>query len=170
MGAWLSTNNRQNSSYTVTPEEMKLMSAELFIEQKRVVDELQKQNQSLMSINKQLRKELKEYRKLKKQMTKSPRATPSASGSGIDTKISAEAIKEYVDQLIENEAVNIKYLPDFVERQIYHNVFNMLLNILDHVLNNSHIALFNHEIKFDITAATGGQSEEDEDGVESKTI
>lgn len=52
--------------------------------------------------------------------------------------------------MLENPEINIYGFPDAIEKQIYRNMFNMLLNMLDHTLDTSEIVLFGHKIVFDV--------------------
>ena len=174
MGAWFSTNkkdvNHVNNEY---------IEYKKVIDEMREIRETQKQNECLRALNDELRRELRDLRNLIHENTNNTHETHEthentnnthethethennkSTGKSNEndqqrakkfaTQISTEAIKNYVDDLISNEDVNIRYLPDFVERQLYRNIFNIMLNILDHVLNNSKVSLFNHEIKFDV--------------------
>ena len=154
MGSFFSSNSKpQPQTAAFDSLNYQAYLNEMFMENRKVLDELQKQNESLLTINRQLRDELSDYRKARKRSLEDKLRTQNKSKKveNLATKISTEAIKQYVELLIENESVNVPYLPDFVERQLYHNMFNMILNVLDHVLNNSHVSLFNHQIRFDIT-------------------
>lgn len=64
--------------------------------------------------------------------------------------ISKKKIKDHVDKILENSDTNISYLPDFVERKIYENIFGIVLNLLDDILETTSIKLIGHEISFDL--------------------
>ena len=66
--------------------------------------------------------------------------------------VSNEKINDFIDKLLKTDT-NIKYLPDFVERQIYQNILTMGLNILDDMLETTSIQFVGHEIKFDLRTA-----------------
>jgi hypothetical protein len=63
--------------------------------------------------------------------------------------ISKDKINDYVDKLLLTDA-NSKYLPDFVEKQIYQNILTLGLKILDDMLNTTSIKFVGHEITFDL--------------------
>ena len=65
-------------------------------------------------------------------------------------KLSKVMIKNYVNEFLENEEINIDYLPDFVERQIYINTFNIFINLIHKVLENTKINFMNHDLVFDL--------------------
>lgn len=65
--------------------------------------------------------------------------------------ISAEKIEELVDKMLEDPNVNIAYLPDFVERQIYINIFTTLLGVFNNLSNDTDIKLLGHKIKIQLT-------------------
>lgn len=50
-------------------------------------------------------------------------------------------LDEYINKLLEDPDVNIPYLPDYVEKQIYRNVFSKLYGLLGNVLAGSSIKL-----------------------------
>ena len=59
-------------------------------------------------------------------------------------------IDEYIDSLLNNENVNIKYIPDIAERQIYRNVFTMIVNILDETLKQTSVKFLGHQLTFEL--------------------
>jgi hypothetical protein len=63
---------------------------------------------------------------------------------------SKQLIHEFVQDLLKNDKVNIKGLPDCIEKKIYENILNMLIGTLDKVLESTDIKLLNHRIIFDI--------------------
>jgi len=64
--------------------------------------------------------------------------------------VSTDHIKQYVEEMLKNTDINIYGFPDAIEKQIYRNVFRMLLNVLDHALETSEIRLFGHKIIFEL--------------------
>lgn len=65
-------------------------------------------------------------------------------------ELSKAKVDEFVEKLLTDEDVNIKYLPDFVERQLYKNVLNLVLNLLDNTFNTTSIKFLGHLLTFDI--------------------
>jgi len=66
-------------------------------------------------------------------------------------QLSKEKVNEFVNNLLDDHAVNINYLPDFVEKQIYKNVFNLLIGLLNKSLGSISINFLGHELTFMIT-------------------
>ncbi|QKF94287.1 EF-hand domain-containing protein [Fadolivirus algeromassiliense] len=66
-------------------------------------------------------------------------------------ELSKQRIDEFVEKLLNDKNVNIGYLPDFVERQIYKNVFNLIVGLLDNTLSSTSVKLLGHELTFNIT-------------------
>ena len=66
-------------------------------------------------------------------------------------ELSKIKVDEFVEKLLNDENVNIGYLPDFVERQIYKNVFNLIIGLLNNTLSTTSVKLLGHELTFMIT-------------------
>ena len=64
-------------------------------------------------------------------------------------KLSKTKINNYVDEIINNSETNIRYLPDFVEKQIYRNVFRIGINLMDKICESSSINIFGHTLSFE---------------------
>ena len=79
------------------------------------------------------------------------------------SEASKAKINEFVDELLNDKNVNIKYLPDFVEKQIYRNVFNILINLLDNVFETTSIEFMGHKLTFDINPDVNEMHELNED-------
>lgn len=60
--------------------------------------------------------------------------------------ISEEKISEYIDNMLSNDNVNIKILPDFAEKQIYKNMLNLIINMLNNTLENTSFKFLGHEL------------------------
>lgn len=102
---------------------------ELF-EAKNEILELKKQIESLKEINSQL------------QSTQNIMDTVQSHPNPISTK----NIEIIVEKMLNDENVNIKYLPDFVERQLYKNMFKMILKLFDQITNNTSVNLLGHRL------------------------
>jgi hypothetical protein len=99
------------------------------------LDELEKQNTSLKSINESLNNKVDEkIINIKNEYTKKL------------SEMSKTRINEYVQKILNDQNTNIKYLPDFVEKQIYYNVFTMLIKLMDHVFEKTSIDFLGHKI------------------------
>ncbi len=66
------------------------------------------------------------------------------------TEISKKRINKFVEKILDDENINIKYLPDFVERQIYRNVFNIFINLLDNLFDKTTVRFMGHKLTFDL--------------------
>ena len=60
--------------------------------------------------------------------------------------ISGEKLNEYIDNILKNDAINIGVLPDFAEKQLYKNILNLILNIIDNTFKNTSFKFLGHEI------------------------
>ena len=65
-------------------------------------------------------------------------------------ELSKIKIEEFVEKLISDEQLNINWLPDYVERQIYFNVFNIIMRLLTDILEDTSLELIGHKINFNI--------------------
>ena len=70
----------------------------------------------------------------------------SPGQNNLKSSLSQEQIDSVVDKMIDNQAVNIQYLPDFVERQLYRNIFTILLGLLGEIVDESSINFLGHQI------------------------
>lgn len=116
---------------------------------RRQLDDLVRENRALKHYNQSLRNEQHKLNLKFEQLAQAQR-NESRQHQPITASISTEHIKMYVDEMLQNSDINIYGFPDAIEKQIYRNVFNMLLNVLDHTLETSEIKLFGHKIIFDI--------------------
>ncbi len=107
-----------------------------------VIAEIVNENEELKKQIKYLKSVLNDKKKEKPRLKK--------VGMKFETPISKEAIENYVDKILKNEGMNISYLPDFVEKKIYENIFSIILNLLDDIMENTQINILNHKLVFDI--------------------
>ena len=106
----------------------------------RTNDELNKQINSLKTMNSALEAKL-----LHETTINNPEGIQKLQ------ELSKRKIDEYVEQLLTDETVNISYLPDFVEKKIYKNVFSLLIGLLNNVLGTTAVKLLGHQLTFMIT-------------------
>ena len=64
----------------------------------------------------------------------------------INVSVSMTHIEQIVDNMLVNDNINIKHLPDFVERQLYLNIIKIVLNIIAETTKTSKIEFLGHEI------------------------
>lgn len=105
------------------------------------VKELQKQVESLKEMNKSLENQLAQQSNINSVSLNKKRSRLA--------KLSEKKIDEFVKEILQNKNINIKYFPDFVEEKIYKNIFTILVNLLDHLIDTTSIQLLGHEINFD---------------------
>lgn len=109
--------------------------------------EFQKQVETLEEINQSLEKRL-----LDAQNHAEGLINNQSCKTDVFNQLSKRKIQEAVDRMINNDSVNIKYLPDFVERQLYKNMFNILLGLLNELVEGSSIEILGHEITLALNA------------------
>jgi len=68
-----------------------------------------------------------------------------------ETYISEERIEEFVDELLLDENINIAYLPDWVEKQIYLNILTILVGFINKTAKTAKVELLGHEINFKVS-------------------
>ena len=71
--------------------------------------------------------------------------------SVVNNEVSKIHVEEFVEKLMKDEEINISWLPDMVEKQIYINVFNMILKILSESFTDTSIGIINHKLKIDLS-------------------
>ena len=64
-----------------------------------------------------------------------------------DGNISQDKIDKFVEEMMLNKNINIGYLPDYVEKQRYKNIFSYMMNMFKEIILNSKIQVMDHEIK-----------------------
>ena len=70
----------------------------------------------------------------------------------ISSSISSEQIETFVDEMMQNKSINFSMIPDYIEKKLYVNVFSIVLNILDSLLDSISIQIMGHKISIDIEA------------------
>lgn len=115
-------------------------------EYKRQIAELECYVDTLKQTNKQLKVDIQNARKLELA------GLPNTNNNNKLrlSEMSKARINEFVEELLNDENVNIKYFPDSIERKIYRNVFNILINLLDNVLDSTSVEFLGHKLTFDI--------------------
>lgn len=97
---------------------------------------------------KELKKELKALKKINENLKKEEvEQIRTRIKDGLDEdKLSEDQIKVFVDELLKDQDVNIGVIPDWAERRIYENVFNILINLLKKTVETSSIKFIGHEV------------------------
>ncbi len=65
--------------------------------------------------------------------------------------LSKKKILEFVENLLKDKNINIGYLPDYVEKQLYLNIFTILMGIAEHSLKSIKIEVMGHQLDISIT-------------------
>lgn len=63
---------------------------------------------------------------------------------------SKQIIHEFVRQLVNDENINVRGLPDFIEKKMYQNIITLLIALLEHTLETGEIKILGHSITFTI--------------------
>lgn len=77
------------------------------------------------------------------------------------SELSKIKIEQFVSQLLADEDVNIKYLPDFVEEQIYKNVFTILISLMENIFKTADIQFMGHSLKFELEPIQNDETQTD---------
>jgi regulator of replication initiation timing len=152
MGNILSSEPDQQSTSTTTHTIYDYTAQQQYRRQvddyRRRMDDIVRENTALKHYNERLRDQLHEVNLKLENIASNQRK--NLQSQPIRASVSTEHIKQYVDEMLENQDINIYGFPDAIEKQIYRNMFNMLLNVVDHTLDTSEVVLFGHKIVFDI--------------------
>ncbi|ARF10234.1 hypothetical protein Hokovirus_1_113 [Hokovirus HKV1] len=111
------------------------------------IEELEKQIKVLNDLHKKKGLNLGYF--FKKQDIKENQTPDTTNATPNATTIQIERI---VNDLLNDESINIKYFPDFVERQLYMNVITMIIHLLRHFLDESNVTFMGHKLTFELEA------------------
>jgi len=93
---------------------------------------------------------------LESRLTTTTPKTSVSTAATTNNKLFGELSRTYIDEeinkLLANVDVNVNIIPDYYERMIYRNIFNMFFGLIENLTNNSSIKFLNHTISFDIAA------------------
>lgn len=109
----------------------------------RRIEDLERQVEALKEINREQRAEINNIVSALRTGDK----PIDQKNNDLNVSISTAHIKSIVDEMIANEEVNIKFIPDFVERRIYEKVFRILLNVIQEISSTTKLELLGHEIE-----------------------
>ena len=70
----------------------------------------------------------------------------------ISGSISSDHIEKFADEMMKNKSINFSMIPDYIEKKLYVNVFSIVLNILDSLLDSVSVHIMGHKISIDIEA------------------
>lgn len=95
------------------------------------LNELRMENTALRRINEQLEQRL---------CSKSVSVKEKESVKSVD-------VEQYIDELLQDESINIQYLPDIIERQLYRNVLGLTVNLLRKISQDTSLNVLGHSIR-----------------------
>ena len=108
--------------------------------------ELQKRIKSLESINASLEKKLGSG-EAKKNIAQHEIKDKIVSVNPLThSALSHEQIDIFVERLLSDTNVNIAYLPDYVERQLYRNFISIFLGVIQNLTDTTEIKFLGHKI------------------------
>ena len=111
--------------------------------------EMKRQIESLKDMNQQLIHELNTI-STRNSMSN---LTSNSNNLSVFNSTSRQQINQFIeDKILSNSNINIKYLPDYVERQLYRNVMNIAIGSLEAILNTITINILGHTISINIQA------------------
>ena len=110
------------------------------------ISDLSSKNKILLEKNLLLNDRLKllddEIKKLKKNYN-----ITAESSDAFEKKLQS-SITKFVDNILKNDNINSALIPDYIERQIYTNVFTVFVSLIKEILEDTNINIFNQTIKF----------------------
>jgi len=121
-------------------------------------DQLQAEIHSLTKVNRELEERLSEQNQniIFSTTSVSKALVPDTELEDARKKILGKLSRAYIDQEIEkiinNEKVNVGLIPDYFERKIYRNIFNILFTLLDNTISTTSINFLHHKIEFKFQA------------------
>lgn len=111
------------------------------------IDSLETQIECLKEINREQRADMDRLVSALKNGDKNVNSTEHNT----KMSISLAEIDKIVEDMIKNEKVNIKYLPDFIEKRIYMNVFRVLMNVIQQISSTTKMEFLGHELNLQLT-------------------
>lgn len=111
---------------------------------------LTQENEVLRSENLQLNKRLlileEEITKIKNNSSKKSNLSEE-SLNALENKMQA-SVKKLVNDMLKNNSINSSFIPDYIERKLYINIFTVLISMIKEVIEDTSINIFNQNIKF----------------------
>lgn len=111
-------------------------------------EDLRRELEATKKINEQLRSELAEVMGVVEETLQNTPAT--RKNSMHITSVSRKKLLQWVDHQLEKEGSNIVWMPDAVERQLKADIFSMMLNMFDHILETTKIEIMGHKVVLDL--------------------
>lgn len=151
---WIVSNDRQQS----------LEYQSLLASRDVTIHDLRKQVKELTKVNEQLRTTHHHHHTKSRGRGTEPIDNPD--GNTTVNALSKEKINEFVEELLNDENINIKYLPDYVERQLYRNIFTIAIGVLEKLLNTTEINMIGHQVKLSMQPQVDKDTNNNEETVE----
>jgi len=143
-------------------DEEKLKHEKVLIKKDVELKDLKKELKALKKINGALQKKKVEEIKtrIKDGFDEDKSSSIFAETDRKTNKLSEDQIRLFVDELLKDQDVNISVLPDWAERQIYINVFNILLGLVKKTVETSSIKFIGHEVGLNMRPSALPDSDE----------
>jgi len=125
-------------------------------------DDLEEEILYLRQANKELEDRIRD---LTENKARQSRGLTGIQDSVLETqpKLFGELSKAYIDseidKILANNDVNVSIIPDYYEKKIYRNIFNMLFGLLESITQTSEIKFLHHKITFSIQPDTSSPEE-----------
>lgn len=150
----------------VTPTELEQKLKDL---ENRLISKISDKSSELLAANikiDELNKQIEALKNMNDSLINKDKIIETNTNTNPDQKlklsdISKPHIDVFVEKLLNDKNVNIKYLPAFVERQIYRNVINILLGLLDNLLSTANVQFIGHEIDFNLKSVPDNNNTND---------
>jgi len=91
------------------------------------------------------------------------------SGRSSSLSVEDEAIDSFIETLLRDKKVNCKYLPDFLERDIYRNLIRLIIGNLSEIIRSVRLTILNHVITLHIEPVQPIQQQQPVEPAEEKT-
>lgn len=113
-------------------------------EYQKELEKLQNEIQTLKTINQDL-----EDRLVKRVVEVKARGETNGKDK-LFGEISKQYIDQEIDRILADKDKNSGFIPDYYEKKIYRNIFNMLFGLLESLTTSSEIKFLSHKITFQI--------------------
>lgn len=115
------------------------------------IQQLRKQQAELMTTNQNILEKIQHLQSENQSLSQAKKlrsVTQTLIHNRLGEKggISKEIVEKYVDEMLKNPDINITYIPDIAERQIYINVFMLILKLIDDLSDDCYVEFVGHKI------------------------
>ena len=109
-----------------------------FFDNKKQIASLEAKIKILEENNKRILKSIENFRNMEENKIENK--------NEMIKQLSIHQISILVEEMLNDEDINISYLPDFVEKQIYTNVFQLIMSVVEKSLTNIKLEFLKHNI------------------------